>query len=97
MNGKKARAIRKMVGCDLSKGSEDRVSGMIEVGEKHIGQIYPDGTTGIRTEAVEHNRTTEERYLYRQLKRVYNRKEPNEELRDQLVDDLNSSKEDKHE
>ena len=88
MNGKRARKIRNMVGCDLGKGTELKQRGYQETGKKLIGIISHDGNHGSREESVVELRTTEERYLYRELKKVYSRRKLNPEIREQLVSDL---------
>jgi hypothetical protein len=93
MNGKKARALRKMLQCDLSPGSEDRDHGVATVGGKTIAQIQPDGNHTYREAPIVEAKTTEARYLYRECKKVYSRPNKNPEVRVQLKADLNSKSE----
>lgn len=88
MRGSKARAIRKLVGCNLGRGTEDKEQGYTEVGEKYIGVISHDGNHDIRKENVFEVRTTEERYLYRQLKLVYTGRINEPEMKATLLQDL---------
>lgn len=88
MNGKQARKIRKMVDCDLGKDTECKQSGFQEVGTKLIGIISHDGNHSSREESILEARTTEERYLYRELKKVYSGRKQNPEIREQLISDL---------
>jgi hypothetical protein len=88
VNGKQARKIRKMVDCDLGKDTDCKQSGFQETGTKLIGIISHDGNHGSREESILEARTTEERYLYRELKKVYSRRKINPEIRKNLVKDL---------
>lgn len=88
MNGKQARKIRRMVSCDLGIGTDCKERGYQETGKRLIGIISHDGNHGSREESVMELRTTEERYLYRELKKIYNRSKINESIRDQLVEDI---------
>ena len=88
MNGKRARKIRKMVDCDLGRDTDHKQSGFQETGKKLIGILSHDGNHSSREESILENRTTEERYLYRELKKVYSGRKPNPEIREKLVSDL---------
>ena len=89
MNGKKARKLRKLLNCELGRDTDNKDQGTVVTGSKTIGQIQPDGNHTSRDEDIVEVRTVEERYLYRQLKRVYSRSKQDEEVRDNIVDDLN--------
>ncbi len=95
MRGKRARAIRKLAGCDLSKDGDVKEHGYRDVGTKYIGQISHDGNHGVREETVFQAMTTEDRYLYRQMKRVWKQTDYKPEIRAELVSDLKTHKEDK--
>jgi hypothetical protein len=88
MNSKKARRLRQIVGCDLSSGSEDKAHGVSDMEPRTVAQIQPDGNHTFREEKRKEARTTEERYLYRQLKKVYSNKKFDPEVRKTLVRDL---------
>lgn len=88
MRNKKAKQIRKLVGCSLGRGTPHKEQGYEDVGEKFIGVISHDGNHSIREDSVFEVRTTEERYLYRQLKNVYKGKIQDEEIRENLMTDL---------
>ena len=88
MNAKKAKALRKLVGCDLSKDSEDTAHGCVDVGNKLIGQIQPDGNHTERVAQVLEARTTENRFLYRKLKKIYDGSDKAPEVKKQLLEDL---------
>lgn len=98
MNQKKAKRLRKMLELDLSQGSEQRESGYLKVDTKYIGVI--DGVNGnhdIREEDVLEHRSHQDRYLYRQLKKIYTNKNREPEVREQLIADLNQTKSHKEE
>lgn len=88
MNGRRARQLRKLVDCDLGRDTENKDQGTVVTGSKTIGQIQPDGNHTSRDEDIVEVRTVEDRYLYRQLKKVYSRSKPDEEVRDNIVTDL---------
>jgi len=88
MRGSTARAIRKLVQCDLGRGTSDKEQGYTDVGEKYIGVISHDGNHDIREEKIMEVRTTEGRYLYRQLKLVYTGRKNEPEIRKTLIEDL---------
>ena len=92
MNGKKARRLRNMMGCDLSRGTDQKAAGVVEMEPRTIAQIQPDGEHTFREENRREARTTEERYLYRQVKKVYTNKDFEPEVRKTLVKDLLSNK-----
>lgn len=71
MNGKTARAIRKMLEIDLGKGTELKTQGHVETGKKLIGVISHDGDHKIREDAVYEVRTHPDRFMYRQIKKKY--------------------------
>ena len=77
-----------MVDCDLGKDTDCKQSGFQETGTKLIGIISHDGNHGSREESILEARTTEERYLYRELKKVYSGRKPNPEIRKTLIKDL---------
>jgi hypothetical protein len=87
VNGKKARALRKLVGLDLST-EEARKIELVDTGMVNlIGIISHDGNHGSREEKVLRLATNEQRYLYRQLKKVYNGMlEP--DLQEQVLSDV---------
>ena len=96
MRGKRARALRRLSGCDLSKDGDNRDVGMVENGIKYIGVIDGvDGNHHIRDEKTYEARTTEERYLYRQMKRVWKQTEYKPKIREELVTDLKPLMEEK--
>lgn len=89
MRNKRARAIRRLAGCDLSSGSDVREVGYVQNNVKYIGVIDGvDGNHDIREEKTYEARTTEERHLYRQMKKVWKNHNFNNELRAELVSDL---------
>lgn len=88
MRNKKAKQIRKLVGCDLGRGTLDKDQGYTDVGTKYFAQISPDGEHSIREESVMEVRTTEDRYLYRQLKLVYTGRKQDASVRKSLLADL---------
>jgi len=92
MNGKKARRLRRLLRLDLSSGSEDKDHGVAVTGGKIVAQIQPDGNHTTREKPVVEARTTEERYLYRELKKVYNRPQRKPEVRKHLAHDLKEEK-----
>ena len=67
MNGKKARKLRRLLNVSLKADSDDKLHGCEAVDGKLIAQIHPDGSLTEREENVVEARTTEERYLYREL------------------------------
>lgn len=90
MNQKRARSLRRFSGCDLSRDSEHRAHGVTEMEKRLIGQIQPDGKHTFREVNRKEARSTEERYLYRQLKKVYRNRDYEPGLRKTLVSDLKS-------
>jgi len=88
LNAKKSRRLRQMVDCYLGRGTDQKTMGVVEMEERTIAQIQPDGKHTFRDERRKEARTMEERYLYRQLKKVYNRTKDEPELRKTLVNDL---------
>lgn len=88
MRNKRAKQIRKLVNCDLGRGTEDKTLSYKDVGSKYIGVISHDGNHDIREESVFEACTTEERYLYRQLKLVYKGRINDPKMRDSLITDL---------
>ena len=93
MNGKKARKLRRLLNVDLKAESDDRRHGAEAVDGKLIAQIHPDGKITEREVNVVEARTTEERYLYRELKKVYNDPKRKPEVHEQLSNDLTSKSE----
>ena len=90
MNAKKARKLRKLIDCNLSSNSEYRDHGAVAVGGRIIAQIQPDGNHTEREAPVVEARSTEERHLYRQLKKIYGGSKSNKEIQTQLREDLES-------
>jgi len=90
MNGKKARKLRKSLGCDLSFYSEDKAHGATSIGNRRVLQIQPDGEHTVREEKVLQARSTEVRHLYRTLKGIYGGASKNDQVRDDLKEDLNN-------
>lgn len=88
MNGKKARKLRQLVNCNLGRDTDQKQSGYQQTGSKLIGQIHHDGKLTEREQEVLEARTTEERYLYRQLKLVLSGSKQDAEIREQLLNDL---------
>ena len=88
MNGKKARQMRKLLSLDITD-PEVREQGIMEKGTKLIAQIQQDGNHTSREQVIEEVRTTTDRYLYRQLKRVYSEPNKEKDIRKQLLSDLN--------
>lgn len=88
MNAKKAKQLRRMTGCDLGKNTDCKQNGVQTTGSKLIGQIHHDGTLTEREQEVIEARTTEERYLYRQLKQIYGRSKVEPFIRKTLLKDL---------
>ncbi len=93
MNGKKARKLRQLLNVDLTEGSDDKRHGCEAVSGKTIAQIHPDGTIGERQVNVVEARTTEERYLYRELKKVYTDQKRKPEVHADIRHDLNNKSE----
>lgn len=71
MNGKTARALRKLLEVDLGKGSEQRNQGHVKTGTKYVGVISHDGNHDIREDDVFEARTHPDRHLYRKLKEKF--------------------------
>lgn len=92
MNGKKARKLRQLLQCDLSSGSEDKDHGAIAVGGKVIAQIQPDGNHTEREAPIVEAKTTENRYLYRECKKIL-QSNKNNKVKLQLRRDLASKSE----
>lgn len=88
MNAKKAKKLRKMVGCDLGKNTDCKQSGVQTTGSKLIGVISHDGNHSSREEDVVEARTTEERYLYRELKKIYSGSKVDPSIKESLIEDL---------
>lgn len=88
MNGRKARRLRQLVDCDLSSGSEDKAAGVADLETRVIAQIQPDGNHTFREQPRKEARTTENRYLYRKLKRTYTEPDFDSTVRDILINDL---------
>lgn len=88
MNAKKAKKLRKMVGCDLGRDTDQKQSGFQQTGSKLIGQIHHDGKMTEREQEIVEARTTEERYLYRQLKTIYSGSKINPSIKENLLEDL---------
>ena len=93
MNGKKARKLRQLLNLDLKEGSDDKRHGAEAVDAKVIAQIHPDGSLSEREVNVVEARTTEERYLYRELKKVYTDPKRKPEVHADIRTDLNSKSE----
>jgi hypothetical protein len=82
-----SKKLRKLIGLSLKSESENKVQTYADVGQKLIGIISHDGNHSSREETVQHIRTTEERYLYRELKKVLKTKKP-VDVYEQLMLDL---------
>ena len=93
MNGKKARKLRRLLKLSLKADSDDKRHGCEPVDDKVIAQIHPDGNITEREVNVVEARTTEERYLYRELKKVYNDPNRKPEVHADIKADLNSKSE----
>ena len=80
--------LRKLLNLSLKSDSEDKLHGCEAVDSKLIAQIHPDGNITEREDNVVEARTTENRYLYRELKKVYADKNRKPDVNVQLKEDL---------
>lgn len=87
MNKTIAKKIARLVECDLSSESLDKAREISAIGKRLIAQIQPDGNHTEREEIVPMWTTSSNRYLYRQLKKIYKTKQPTE-IYEQLLEDL---------
>lgn len=92
MNAKKAKALRKMLDLNLGKDTELKEQGHVEVDTKYIGVISHDGNHDIREEKVFEARTHPDRYMYRQLKKIYTGSLKDVDVQKKIKEDIRNNK-----
>lgn len=88
MRKKKAKQLAKIAGVSLKNDSSDKDHGATATDSQLIAQIHPDGTITEREKVVVEARTTENRYLYRQLKKIYTGTKMEPSIQKKIKEDL---------
>jgi hypothetical protein len=88
MNRRKAKQIARLAEVSLKSGSLDKDHGATAMDAKLIAQIHPDGSITEREQTVVEARTTESRYLYRKLKKIYTGTTKEPSVQKQIKNDL---------